>query len=297
MKILITGGTGFIGRHLVEYWKGSNHQITIVARQINTAFFESNIGCLEVDITIEEDVQAVLVFLQPDVVIHTAAMSKPNDCELNKELCYKTNVTATEYILQACKTVGAKLIFLSTDFVFSQNGPYSEEADYEPVSYYGESKMLAEKAIHASGVPYAIVRTGLVIGEKLQGQANTFLHWIKESGETGKTIKLYTDQQRSPTYVIDLCRGIEIIIETDFTGIIHLSGEEIHTPYSLAKLVADFLKLNVDFLQPITYQQQPEVAMRPQNAVLKIDKAKQVLSYKTTSLKDALHQIFNYGNQ
>ncbi len=296
MKILITGGTGFIGRHLVEYWKGSSHQITVLARQINAALFDSTIGCLEVDITVEEDVQAAIIFLQPNVVVHTAAMSKPNDCELNKELCYRVNVTATATVLQACKTVGAKLVFLSTDFVFSRNGPYNEDANYEPVNYYGKSKMLAETAIQEAGASHAIVRTGLVIGEKLQGQSNTFLHWVKESLEMGKTIKLYTDQQRSPTYVIDLCRGIEAIIETAFTGIIHLCGEEIHTPYSLAQNVANYLQLNADLLQPTTALQQPEVALRPENAVLNIDKAKAVLNYKTTPLHSALQKIFGKTN-
>lgn len=292
MKILITGGTGFIGRHLAAFWKRSGHTITALARHVDASLFDSTVGCLEADITEEADVQATIIFLQPDVVIHTAAMSKPNDCEQNKELCYRTNVTATEYLVTACNSIGAKLIFLSTDFVFGHNGPYSEADDYEPVNYYGESKMLAEKAIEQLGISYAIVRTGLVIGEKRKGQANTFLHWVKDNLEAGKTSKLYTDQQRSPTYVADLCSGIDAVIQTNFTGTIHLSGEKIYTPYSLAQQVAEFFCLNKNLLQPITRHQQPELAMRPENAVLKIDKAKAVLNYKSTSLQKALQEIF-----
>ena len=292
MKILITGGTGFIGRHLVEYWKNSNHSITVLARHIDASLFDENTGCLEADITVKESIQAAIIFLQPDVVIHTAALSKPNDCEVKREECYLTNVIATEHIAAACKAAKAKLIFLSTDFVFSNNGPYTEVASCEPVNYYGESKRLAEEAIRANGVSYAIVRTGLVVGYRLKGQPNTFMHWVKENLEAGKGLRLYTDQQRSPTFITDLCNGMNAIIKTRFTGTIHLSGSEIMTPYSLAQRVANYFKLNQNLLHPITFEQQPELALRPQNAVLKIDKAVDVLSYTVTPFNEILLAVF-----
>jgi dTDP-4-dehydrorhamnose reductase len=293
MKILITGGTGFIGRHLAAYWQHSQHQLTVLARHIDASLFGENVGCLEVDITVQEDIQAAIIFLQPDVVIHTAALSKPNDCEGDKEQCYLTNVTATAHIVEGCKAVGAKLIFLSTDFVFGNNGPYSEADGYEPVNYYGESKALAEELITASGLPHAIIRTVLVVGSKLPDGPGTFLHWVKDSLITGKTIQVYTDQLRSVTYVADLCRGIDTIVETGFEGTVHLCGDEVFTPYSLAQQLANELGLNKNLIQPVTAQQRPEPALRPQNSVLTTDKAKQFLGYQTTSLQEVVHQIFS----
>jgi dTDP-4-dehydrorhamnose reductase len=292
MKIVITGGTGFIGRHLVEYWKGSGYTITVMARHINPSLFSVPVQCMVIDITDKIAIQTAIVSLQPDVIIHTAALSKPNDCEGDQAACFDTNVAATQYIIEACTVTQAKLIFLSTDFVFSHNGPHKETDKGKPVNYYGESKRLAEEAIRASGTAYAIVRTGLVVGPKLMGQANTFLHWVQQNGAAGNTIQLYTDQQRSPTFVTDLCRGIEAIIQTTFAGTIHLSGNDVATPYSLAQQVAQYCGFDQQLLLPTTYAQRPEPARRPQNAVLCIEKARQVLGYTTTPINEMLKAVF-----
>jgi len=292
LKILITGGTGFIGRHLAALWQDAVHEIVVVARNIDASLFHTNVGCIEADITDANDIQAAIIFARPDVVIHSAAMSKPNDCELQRELCYTTNVQATQHVIDACKAVGAKLIFMSTDFVFGHYGPYTETDAYCPVNYYGESKMMAEKLVAASGLQYAIVRTVMVYGEKLQGQNNTFLHWVKDNLEQQKPIRVFTDQYRSVTYVNDLCRGIESIIDKGFQGIVHLCGKEIYTPFELALQVANYFGFDKNLVLPVTKESFPEAAMRPENSVLSIDKANGELGYATTPLAAALPQIF-----
>jgi len=292
MNILITGGTGFIGRHLLELWKNAPHQITIVARTTGPSLFSDKVRCIAADITNAAEILAAITLVKPEVVIHSAAMSKPNDCELQKELCHKVNVQGTHYVMEACKSIGAKLIFTSTDFVFGHYGPYTEAHDYCPVNYYGESKVLAEKLVIASGLPYAVVRTVMVYGKKLQGQNNTFLHWVKENLQQQKAIKVFTDQYRSVTFVNDLCSGIESIISKCFVGIVHLCGAEVFTPFQLAVAVADYFNFDKSLLLPVTKETFPEMAVRPQNSVLIIDKAMHQLNYRATRLKNALPQIF-----
>ena len=292
MKIFITGGTGFIGRHLIELLQHTAHEITIVARTIDPSLFSENINCISIDITNETAIKTAIVLAEPDVVFHAAAMSKPNDCEMQKELCNLINVQSTQHIIDGCKTIGAKLVFMSTDFVFGHNGPYKETDNYCPVNYYGESKVLAEKLVLNSGLHYAIVRTVMVYGKKLSGQNNTFLHWVKDNLQQQKSIKVFTDQYRSVTYVNDLCKGIESIIYKRFQGIVHLCGETIFTPFKLAQDVADYFGFNKNLVLPVTKNSFPEVAVRPQNSVMKIDKARQQLDYAVTPLHTVLPQIF-----
>ncbi|MEO7308944.1 MAG: NAD(P)-dependent oxidoreductase [Chitinophagaceae bacterium] len=292
MKVLITGGTGFIGRHLVDLLKHSAHAVTVVARTIDYHLFPANVGCIEANICNPEDIQAAIIFTAPDLVIHSAAMSKPNDCEMQRALCYAVNVQGTQNIIDGCKAIGAKLIFMSTDFVFGHKGPYREADEYCPVNYYGASKIMAEKLVVASGLFYAIVRTVMVLGKKLPGQNNTFLHWVKDNLDQQKAIRVFTDQYRSVTYVNDLCRGIESIIERGFQGVVHLCGSTIYTPFSLAQELAGFFSLNKNLVNPVTRETFPEAAMRPENSVLVIAKAMQELGYTTTPLQEMLPQIF-----
>lgn len=293
MKILITGGTGFIGRHLVNHLYGFGYQITVLARNIDASLFDKSIGLLEIDITTKEDIEAAIIFLQPDVVIHTAAMSKPNDCELQKEACFATNVTATNNIAEACKAINALLIFLSTDFVFGHHGPYNEDDAYDPVNYYGHSKALAEQAVISAGIRSAIVRTVLVVGKKLSAQGNTFLHWINENLKAGNPISVYTDQQRNITYVNDLCIGIQSVIETGFTGIIHLAGKEILTPFQLAEALAEHEGFDKKLIIPVDRNVRPEIAARPEKAILQTHKAIELLQFKGSGLQEILDAFFS----
>ncbi len=293
MKIFITGGTGYIGRHLIELLKDTAHEITIVARTIDTSLFPKNINCKTIDITDETTIKTAILLAVPDVVIHSAAMSKPNECEIQRELCNLINVQATQHIISACKAISARLVLMSTDFVFGHNGPYTETDRHCPVNYYGESKVLAEKLVVDSGLQYAIVRTVMVYGKKLPGQHNTFLHWVKDNLQQQKSIKIFTDQYRSVTYVNDLCKGIESIIHNGFQGIVHLCGETVFTPFELAQEVADYFDFDKNLILPVTKNTFPEAAERPENSVLQINKARLKLDYIVTPLHTALPQIFS----
>lgn len=293
MTILITGGTGFIGRHLLELWAFSLHEIIIVARNVDATLFHTGVKMIQADIC---DAKVICEFIQnvrPHIVIHSAAISRANDCEAQRDECFNVNVKGTKNVINGCKVADAKLIFMSTDFVFGHHGPYKEADAYCPVNYYGESKVMAEKLLLESGIRYAIVRTVMVYGKRLPGQSNTFLHWVKENLELEKEIKVFTDQLRTVTFVNDLCRGLESVISTGFEGIIHLCGQEIFTPYQMAQRVATYFNLNQKLIIPVTKHTFPEIAIRPENATLIIEKAIQELKFKTTPIQVALPLIFS----
>jgi len=240
----------------------------------------------------ERAVTNTLNIFQPDVFIHSAAMSKPNDCEVQQTLCYDVNVNATRYITHACKDIGCRLIFMSTDFVFGDDGPYSEADAYSPVNYYGQSKVYAEELVMKSSLHWSIVRTVLVYGKQLAGLHSTFPHWVKCQLESGNTIKVFTDQFRNATYVHDLMKGIDAIIQQNATGIFHICGEETFTPFAIAQKVAEHFSFDTGLIQPVTRADFAEAARRPIRSTLLIAKAKSELGYQPNSLVEVLPLIF-----
>ncbi len=153
MKVLLTGATGYVGRHLLESWKNNNWEIHAVSRNASSvkSFIADSIQLHDIDICNESDMSILIENSQPNIIVHTAGMSKPNDCEIEQELCYANNVITTKHLAESAKKHNAYFIFLSTDFVFSDKGFYKEMDDYCPVNYYGKSKQLAEEAIIKSG--------------------------------------------------------------------------------------------------------------------------------------------------
>ncbi len=294
MRILITGITGFVGRHLAERWKANNSlQVAGTGRSFNRqAHLPENIAYLPLEITNETDVHALITSYTPDIVVHSAAMSKPNDCELQQQLCYDVNVNATRYVIDACKKNGSKLIFMSTDFVFGDDGPYSEDDAYSPVNYYGQSKVFAEEIVRSSNIEYAVVRTVLVYGKQLEGLNPTFPQWVKGQLEKGNSIRVFTDQYRTATFVNDLTSGIDSIVAGNATGIFHFCGSETFTPFDIATKVASHFGFDTKLILPVTRGDFAEAARRPIKSTLAIEKAKRELLYSPTPLADALPLIF-----
>lgn len=293
-KILLTGATGFIGRHLLESWKDRDYRILAIAT--NTApiihLVNDNVQLKDLDIVDEINMAILFEKYRPDVVIHTAGMSKPNECETDKESAFETNVLATKNIAECSKKHNSHFIFLSTDMVFNHRFPSKETDDYTPVNYYGETKALAEKEIIKSGCFFTILRIIFVYGKQLEAQRNTFLHWVKDSLHSEKQIFAYTDQQRNLLLVDDLCKTINFIITNKQEGIYHLAGEEVFTPYSLAIAVAEYLQLNKKLIVGVTDKERPEVAKRANIAELNTEKARQELGFVSTGFQETLKEIF-----
>lgn len=294
MRIFITGITGFIGGRLAHFWQ-QQHDWTIGGTgraEERPATLPASVQYFPVDFSNLDSLNAALHSFQPDVVIHSAAMSKPNDCEVQQDLCTQINVDATAAVVSACEKMNCRLLFMSTDFVFGDHGPFAEDVAYDPVNFYGLSKMRAEELVKASAIDWSIVRTVLVYGQQLAGMHATFPQWVKNNLEQGKTIRVFTDQYRTATYVDDLVDGIDRMIQQRAKGIYHLSGEETTTPFDFARRVASFLGYDLSMVQPTTRIEMPEAARRPIRSTLTIQKAKSELGYAPRSLDVVLPLLF-----
>jgi dTDP-4-dehydrorhamnose reductase len=295
-KIVVTGANGLLGQYLVKQLLEKDYQVIATGRGDNRLPFEPSgrYRYQQLDIT---DASAVYQFMrteQPDMVIHGAAMTQVDDCELNPEQCERINVHATSQLLVDAETYSQHFIYLSTDFVFSgEKGDYTEKDEPNPVSYYGFTKMQAEALVQTSDIPWTIVRTCLVYGNVLQGTRSNIINWVRSSLEQGKQIKVVADQVRTPTYVEDLARGVVMVVEQRATGIYHLAGKDVLTPYDMALQTAALLGLDETKIEKVDASTFTQPGRRPPKTNLVIDKARRDLGYEPVSFNEGLHRQLN----
>jgi dTDP-4-dehydrorhamnose reductase len=291
MEILVTGANGFLGQHLCRYLK-ERHSVHATGKGEKRLPFD-DVKYFSCDLVNAAKVEQIVQNLRPDAIIHTAAMSKPDACLQEPELCRAVNIQAIRSIIDAVKQVNKDihLVYTSSDFVLGDDGPHDENAIPAPLNFYGETKLEGEKVLANSGLQYTIVRPVFMYGETWSGMRPTFLHWVKESLEAGKQIKVVSDQQRTPSYVGDICKGIEAIIARKAKGLFHLAGAEIVSPYEMAVQFAELLQLDAGLIEAVTAATFPEPVDRAKNGGLKIDKAIRELDYKPISLQEGLQAV------
>ena len=206
---------------------------------------------------------------------------------------YLANVEGTVQLLINSEELKSFFIFLSTDFVFDgERGMYNEEDTPRPVNYYGRTKLEAEEAVKEYEHDWAIVRTVLVYGKNHSGH-NNLLKIVREKLEKGEEYSVFDDQVRTPTYVEDLAKGIVSIIEKKATGVFHLSGKDVLTPYQMAVETAEYLKLDSSVIKKVTHTSFNQPAKRPLKTGFIIDKARKELGYEPISFADGLKKTFS----
>lgn len=279
--ILITGANGLLGQKLVGLLtQQSGVHLIATARGDNRLPHTDGYTYRPMDITDRRQVQDVIGETRPDVIIHTAAMTDVDKCEVHKDDCWAQNVQAVESLVDACRSVGAFLLHVSTDFIFDGTaGPYDETAEGNPISFYGWSKYAAEKVVINADIEWAIARTVLVYGIAHDMSRSNIILWVKKSLEDGKNIKVVTDQWRSPTLAEDLAMGCYLIADQKAGGIFNISGKEVLTPYDMAIKTADYFGLNKSLIAQADASTFTQVARRPPRTGFILDKARTVLGY------------------
>jgi dTDP-4-dehydrorhamnose reductase len=292
MKILVTGANGFVGYYTIKELLACNYSVIATGKGECRLPFAvgKNFMYVPMDFTNPVDVYDVFTNILPDAVIHAGAMGKPDECELNQMQAYITNTEGTMNLLHNADN--CHFIFISTDFVFDGvAGPYNEEDAPNPINYYGVTKQHAEDAVKEFSDNWCIVRTVLVYGKPLTGR-NNLLTIVKNKLEKGEEYNVVTDQERTPTYVEDLAKGIVSIIIKKAMGIYHISGGETFTPYDMAVQTAEYLGLNKNLLNKVTAASFKEPAKRPPLAGFIIDKAKKELNFRPVSFAEGLKKTF-----
>ena len=289
-KILITGSNGLLGQKLVELLIKTNvHEVIATARGENRLPFKDGYIYTAMDITDKAQVQEVIDRIQPTVIINTAAMTNVDLCESAKDDCWKQNVSAVEYLVEAAERNNCFLLHVSTDFIFDgKSGPYKEDAEANPISFYGWSKYAAEKVVINSNIRWGIARTVLVYGIAHDMSRTNIILWVKKSLEDGKNIKVVTDQWRTPTLAEDLAKGCALIAEQEAEGIFNISGKDFLTPYEMAIMTADYFGLDKSLISKADSTTFSQPAKRPARTGFDLTKSHEVLGYEPVSFTEGI---------
>ncbi len=294
MRIYITGSNGFLAQKFCEIIKKEDFDYTTlgVSKSINRNSFLTDIDFQQLDLTNFDELFKSLDSFKPTHILHAAAMTAVEGCEENREEAFTLNVALTEYLAKYCSDNQTHLTFLSTDFVFDGlNGPYAEDDAVAPLNYYGETKVLAEKAIGLAGCNAAVLRTILVYGAiPDKGRSNLVL-WAKGQLELGNTIRVVEDQWRMPTWVDDLANACLSVIKRQSKGVFHISGEEMMSIQEAVLLLADTYGFDRELISPISAKEIGQDNNRPRKTGFCLDKAKAEFDFQPTSFLDSLTYI------
>lgn len=261
-KLLIVGANGQLGTDMVKLSEKRGIECT-------------GIDFPDIDITKNDSVRSVVDTVKPSIIINCAAFTAVDDCETKKEIAFKVNGDGCGILAQESQRVKAKLIHISTDYVFNgtKETPYVETDIPSPATEYGKSKLKGEQLIAQYTENYQIYRIAWLYG--LYG--NNFVKTIKNAAlkkqGTGEALKVVNDQFGTPTWTVDVCEQIVAVMNLDLSGIFHCTSEGSCTWYDFAKTIVDAYGINTP-VNACTTQEYPRPAPRPKFSVLENERLK-----------------------
>ncbi|UKP00170.1 SDR family oxidoreductase [Nostoc sp. UHCC 0870] len=285
-KLLITGVSGFLGWHLCQIAK-QNWQVYGTYYYHNIEI--SGINLIKLNLTDFAELQQAFREIQPDAVIHTAARSQPNFCQIHPEESHLINVTASSNIAGLCADYAIPCVFTSTDLVFDGlNAPYKETDAVCPVNIYGEQKVLAEIQMLERYPMTAVCRMPLMFGNATP-TAKSFIQPFIEILNQRKELNLFIDEFRTPTSAKTAVQGLLLAL-AKVNGIIHLGGKERISRYDFGRLLVDVFQLPAIGLKGCRQQDVQMAAPRPADVSLDSSKAF-ILGYQPRSIKEELEEL------
>ena len=288
-RVLITGANGLLGRALMRAMAGEE--------TLGTALGRARGGLRKVDLTDRAALEACFEDSRPEIVIHSAAVRRPDVCENDRDLTFQVNVRATGWVAELARACGAWVITLSTDYVFDGTSPpYAVDAEPNPVNIYGRSKLDGEEALRGRMPHGAVLRVPILYGpvERLDESAVTI---IAEQVIRGIPGKIDDWAIRYPTHVDDVaaaCRRLaeawrDGAVDARRGGVFHFSGREPMTKADMARVIADVLGADASHLEPDANP--PAGAPRPKNCQLDCSRLDALLSPRRTGFCEGIAAV------
>ena len=283
-KLLIIG-TGLLGRRIVEI--ASDEFEIVNTYNKNSADLQSTMS-YQLDITDQKLTSRLIKELNPDYIIHTAAHTGVDYCEVHRSEAYSVNVTGTRNVVEASDEIGAKLVYVSTDYVFDgAKGMYREGDVTNPINYYGKTKLEGEHVVETTCEDGIIARTSVLYG--WNPAKPNFVTWALEELVAGNRIRVVSDQFNSPTLSDNLADMLIRLIKRDENGVFHASGGERISRYDFAIKIAEIFDLSSELIEPITSDQLNWTAKRPADSSLDVSKISNI--EKPLTIEESLEKM------
>ncbi len=289
-NVLVTGAHGLLGSKLVQRLK-NKYAVYGMVREYRHQFAVQGVEYIEGDVSKYKILSSVVKRLQPRYIFNAAAYTNVDRSEIDREACWRVNVEAVEYLARAARLVDARVIHVSTDYVFDgKAGPYREEDRPNPLGYYGKSKLAGENALMASGADYAIARTMVLYGTA-PGVRPNFVTWVIDQLKRGEKIRVVDDQFGNPTLADELAEALIVLAESGEKDIFHISGSEIIDRYHFALAIAEEFDLDGGLIERIKTSELKQMAPRPFHSGFIIEKAENTLGIRMSDVKGGLRKF------
>jgi dTDP-4-dehydrorhamnose reductase len=286
-RILVIGAKGMLGRDLVKTLDSSfkndeDSSCEILGWDID-----------EIDIREEDKTVAKIEHVRPEIVINIAAYTDVDGCELNEEKAFAINAEGMRHVASGAQRCGAKVVFLSTDYVYDgkKKEPYLENDSPHPLNVYGRSKLKGEQYVQELGKKGLIVRTQWLYGRYGKSFVSTILRQAKEK----KVLKIVDDQIGSPTYTVDLSEAISALIQHRADGIFHVVNRDYCTWYTFGRKILQLSGIEGVEVTPISSEELGRPAVRPAYSVLHCQKLRQETGMLLRPWSEALGDYLSMG--
>lgn len=288
MKLLVTGASGLLGSKITTLATQAGHKVY-------SGYFihkPKNGEPFNIDLKNHKSVLKRIQEADADIIIHCAALTDVDTCEIKRELAKTINVDGTKSVIKAANDSDSFLVYISTDYIFDgKKGNYKEEDEPNPVNYYGLSKLLGEKTVTEESKEYLIIRTSVVYGDMPASGKRNFALWLIENLKANKEIKILTDQFSSPTLNSNAAEMLLEACNKKLNGIYHIAGASRTSRYDFAFRLAEKLNLDKSLIKKAQTEDMQWKAPRPRDSSLNTMKAQNALKTKPMSLDEALIRL------
>ncbi|MDH7507809.1 MAG: dTDP-4-dehydrorhamnose reductase [Methanomassiliicoccales archaeon] len=295
-RIAVIGASGLLGQYVVSEAGTKGHEVLGTFRNVPAQF--EGVRTEFLDITNHDQVESVLGKFEPDQVILSAAQTNVDLCEKNPSEAWSINAEGTLNVASFCQSIGAKLLYVSTDYVFNgmKKGRYSESDDPDPLGIYAQTKLEGERITLDSSSVNLVCRVSTLYGWNRVSKKRNFVTWVIESLRRGESISLFADQFVSPTYAPHCAHVLVSLLECGAHGIYHTSGPDCLSRYEIGLKVAEVFQLDNSLIRAISTKDSGLVARRPCYSCLDVEKVEEKLGFKMLSLIDGLRRMLQEGS-
>ena len=277
-RIAVLGSTGQLGTDLVE------------ALRVSKIFEVVPLDHAAVECRDRDSVRAAFDRLRPQVVINCAAFVRVDDCEDQPEKAFEVNSLGAFHVARNCAEVDALCVHISTDYVFDglKGSAYTESDAPWPINVYGVSKLAGEQLVRQAARRWLIVRMASLFGRTgARGKGGNFVETIIEKAKAGEPLRVISDIRTSPTYSYDAAQALVPILQSNATGLLHLTNQGSCSWYEFARVILDSVGLaaKIDAVEAAHFATR---ARRPRNSSLASERLEKLLGDRTRSWQDAL---------